>query len=38
MAPPVSGVADLGRRYGGLALGVLIVSTAALLIRYAIEP
>jgi drug/metabolite transporter (DMT)-like permease len=36
MAPPVSGVAGLGRRYGGLALGVLIVSTAALLIRYAI--
>jgi len=36
VASPALGIAGLGRRYGGLALGVLIVSTAALLIRYAI--
>lgn len=36
MASSALGIAGLGRRYGGLALGVLIVSTAALLIRYAI--
>lgn len=36
MASSALGIVGLGRRYGGLALGVLIVSTAALLIRYAI--
>ncbi len=35
MASSALGIAGLGRRYGGLALGVLIVSTAALLIRSA---
>jgi len=37
VGPSALGIAGLGRRYGGLALGVLIVSTAALLIRYAID-
>jgi drug/metabolite transporter (DMT)-like permease len=36
VASSALGIVGLGRRYGGLALGVLIVSTAALLIRYAI--